>query len=62
MPGVGFMVRVVVSGSYGPEFKSCLAVEVTPGGVDSACHPSEVGEEYQCTGNAGIASAAQPHP
>ena len=27
-----------------PEFKSCSAVEVTPGGVDSACHPSEVGK------------------
>ena len=24
--------------------KSCLAVELTPGGVDSACHHSEVGK------------------
>ena len=44
MLGVGFMVRVVVSGSYGPEFKSCLAVELIPGGVDSTCHPSKVGK------------------
>ena len=42
MPGVGFMVRVVGLGSKGPEFKSHLAVELIPGGVDSACHPSEV--------------------
>ena len=27
---------------WGPEFKSCLAVELIPDGVDSACHPSEV--------------------
>ena len=44
MPGVGLMARVVGLGSLGPEFKSCLAIELTPGGVDSACHPSEVGE------------------
>jgi len=39
------MVRVVglgSQGSYDPEFKSPLAVELTPGGVDSARHPSEV--------------------
>ena len=41
MPGVGLMVRVVNSGSQDPEFKSHSAVEVIPGGVDSACHPSE---------------------
>ena len=35
MPGVGFMVRVAVLGS-------CVAVELIPGGVDSACYPSEV--------------------
>ena len=44
MPGVGLMVRVVGLGSEGPEFKSCLAVELIPGGIDSACHPSEVGK------------------
>jgi len=44
MPGVGLMVRVVGFGSEGPEFKSCSAVEFIPGGVDSACHPSEVGK------------------
>ena len=38
------MVRVVGLGSAGPEFKSCLAVELIPGGVDSACHPAEVGK------------------
>ena len=44
IPGVGFMVRVVGLESKSPEFKSCLAVELIPGGVDSACHPSEVGK------------------
>ena len=44
MAGVGLMVRVVGLGSYDPEFKSHLAVELIPGGVDPACHPSEVGE------------------
>ena len=44
MPGVGLMVRVVGFGSSGPEFKSCSAVELIPGGVNSACHPSEVGK------------------
>ena len=42
MAGVGLMVRVVGLGSYDPEFKSPSAVELIPGGVDSACHPSEV--------------------
>ena len=31
-------------GSKDPEFKSCMAVELIPGGVDSACHPAEVGK------------------
>ena len=44
MPGVGLMVRVVVLRSENPEFKSSSAVELIPGGVDSACHPSEVGK------------------
>ena len=43
MPGVGLMVRVVGFGSSCPEFKSRSAVELIPGGVNSACHPSEVG-------------------
>ena len=38
------MVRVVGFGSQGLEFKSCSAVELIPGGVDSACHLSEVGK------------------
>ena len=44
MSGVGLMVRVVGMGSKDPEFKSHSAVELIPGGVDSACHPSEVGK------------------
>ena len=44
MPGVGLMVGVAGLESEGPEFKSHLAVELIPGGVDSACHPSEVGK------------------
>ena len=44
MPGVGLMVWVVGFGSSGPEFKSRSAVELIPGGVDSARHPSEVGK------------------
>ena len=31
-------------GSSDPEFKSHLDVELIPGGVDSACLPSEVGK------------------
>ena len=42
MPGVGVMVRVAGLGSSDPEFKSYLAVELIPGGVDSAYHPSKV--------------------
>ena len=44
MPGVGLMVQVAGLGSLGPELKSRSAVELIPGGVDSACHPSEVGK------------------
>ena len=44
MPGVGLMVRVVGLGLEDPEFKSHLAVELTPGGVDFARHPSKVGK------------------
>ena len=44
MPGVGLMVRVVGLGSEYPEFKSHLAVELIPGGVNSACRPCEVGK------------------
>ena len=44
MPGVGLMARVVGLGYERPEFKSRLAVKLIPGGVDSACHPSEVGK------------------
>ena len=42
--GVGLMARVVGLGSQSPEFNSCLAVGIIPGGVDSACHSSEVGK------------------
>ena len=44
MPGVGLMARVVGLRAECPEFKSHSAVEFIPGGVDSACHPSEVGK------------------
>ena len=44
MPGVGLMVRVVGLESSDPEFKSPFSVKLIPGGVDSACHPSEVGK------------------
>ena len=44
MPGVGFMVGVVGLGYENPEFKSHSAVELIPGGVDSARHPTEVGK------------------
>ena len=44
MPGVGFMVRVVGFGSESPQFKSRSAVELISGGVNSACHPCEVGK------------------
>ena len=44
MPGVGLMVRLEGLGSWDPEFKSTLAVELIPGGVDAACNPSEVGK------------------
>ena len=44
MLGVGLMVRVVGLGSEDPEFKSPFTVELIPGGVESACHPSEVGK------------------
>ena len=42
MPGVGLMVLVAGFGSSGPEFKSRSTVELIPGGVNSACHPSAV--------------------
>ena len=35
-------------GSEGIEFISCLVVELMPGEVDSACHPSEVGKMSPC--------------
>ena len=44
MPGVDLMLRVVGLGSQGPKFKSRSADELIPGGVNSACHPSEVGK------------------
>ena len=36
------MVRVVGLGSYDTEFKSPSAVELIPGEVESACHPSKM--------------------
>ena len=43
-PGFGFVVMVAGLESSGPEFEPLSAIELTPGGVHSACHPSEVGE------------------
>ena len=48
MPGVGLVARLVGLGSLDPEFKSHSAVELIPGGVDSACHPSEFGKMSAC--------------
>ena len=56
MPGVGLMVRVVGFGSEGPEFKSRSAVELIPGVVNSACHPSLFGEM-----STSIVEMHQPH-
>ena len=42
MTAVGLMVLVVGLESNDPDFKFCSAVELIPGGVDSASHPSEV--------------------
>ena len=42
MHGVNLMAGVVGLGSEDPKFKSCLDVELIPGGVDSDCYPSEV--------------------
>ena len=50
MPGVGLMVRVVGFGSLGPELKSRSAVELIPGGVDSACHPMSASLLVSCVG------------
>ena len=44
------MVRVVGLGSKDLEFKSHLAVELTLGGVDSACHPSDDSLLVSCVG------------
>ena len=39
--GVGFVVRVADLRSQG---RILFPTEITPGGVDSACHSAEVGE------------------
>ena len=44
MPGVGAVVRVAAWDPKGPEFKPRWATELIHQEVDSACHPSEVGE------------------
>ena len=43
-PNVGLMVKVAVLGPSGPEFEPLSIVELTPDGVDSTCHPSEISE------------------
>ena len=42
-PGVGLVVKVAGLGPKGPEFKHCFAVELTPGGVDSAWGHNHLG-------------------
>ena len=42
LSGSGSWLRIL--GSWCLEFDPCLAADLTPGGVDSACHPSEVSE------------------
>ena len=42
--GVGLAVKVAGLGPQGPDFEPLFTVELTLGGVDSACQPSEVGE------------------
>ena len=58
------MVKVAGLRSSGLEFEPLfLIVELTPGGVDSACHPSEVGKKStSLLVTEGIASAVQPRP
>ena len=41
-PGVGLEVRVAGLGSSGSELQPPSTIELTPGGVDSTRHPSEV--------------------
>ena len=54
------MVKVAGFRSSGLEFELLLAIELTPGGVDSACHLSEVGEmSTSVQVIEGTASAAQ---
>ena len=43
-PVVSLVFRMAGSGPQGPEFEPLLVIELIPGVVDSACHPSEVGE------------------
>ena len=61
--GVDLAVRVASLESLSFEFEPLSAIELTPGGVDSAHHPSEVGE--MSTGVLvirGTVSAAKLHP
>ena len=56
MPGVGIMVMVVGLESYDPEFKPHSAVELIPGGVNFASHPSEVGKMRMLVSCVGVAT------
>ena len=60
MPGVGLMVWLVGLGSWSTEFKSHLAVELIPGGDDSACHPSEFGKMSASLLGACVGVATRP--
>ena len=58
--GIGFTVWVAGLRSSGLEFEPLLAIELTPGGVDLACHHSEVSEMITSVPvMEGTASAAQ---
>ena len=57
------MVQVAGLRSQGLEFEPLSAVELTQGGVDSACHPSDVGQmSTSVLVIEGPASTAQPRP
>ena len=55
------VIKVAGLRSSGLEFELLSAIELSPGGVDSACHPSEV-SKMSTSGLVmeGTASAAQP--
>jgi len=62
-PGVGLAVRVAGFCDLGVLSSNPVAIESTPGGVDSGCCPSESGKmSTSVLLTEGIALAAQPLP